>query len=394
MNIEQLRSETPGCAERIHLNNAGAALMPEPVLRTAREYLELESLLGGYEAAEASREAAQAAWAAVAELIGTTPRNVAFTESATASFAQALSSIPFERGEVILTTRNDYASNQLQFLSLARRFGVRVMHAPDCDEGGVDAAAMARLIRRERPRLVCATQVPTNSGLVQDVAAIGAACRDADVLYLVDACQSVGQMPVDVEALGCDFLSATSRKFLRGPRGTGFLYVSDRVLERGLEPLFIDMRGAEWIAQDRYRAVDDARRFETFEFAWALVLATGEAARYASAIGLDAIRDRVRSLAARLRDALAGLERVRVLDRGAERCAIVSAAVDGAEPGELVRALRERGINANAQSRPSALLDYDDKGVAASLRLSPHYYNTEAEIDAAVSAIRSLLARR
>jgi selenocysteine lyase/cysteine desulfurase len=394
MNIQRFRSETPGCEERIHLNNAGSALMPEPVVRAIQDHITLESRIGGYEAADERRDAVQGAYHAVAELIGTQPENIAFTEHATASYTQALSSIPFERDDVILTTRNDYVSNQIQFLSLQSRMGVQVLRAPDRIDGGVDVQAMADLIRRHHPRLVCVTHVPTNSGLVQEVGAVGSFCRDEDVLYMVDACQSIGQMPIDVGELGCDFLSATSRKFLRGPRGAGFLYVSDRVLERGLEPLFLDMRGAEWIAENRYRAVRDAKRFETFEFAWALVLATAEAARYATAIGLEPIRDRVRALAGRLRDALGAIDGVRVLDRGPELCGIVSVWIDGWNPRELQAALRDRRINTNAQIRAYAVIDYDEKGVAASLRLSPHYYNTEEEIDQAVSAIRELMLKR
>ena len=391
MNIQRLRAETPGCAERIHLNNAGAALMPERVIRTIQDYITLESRIGGYEAADASGDAIEASYQSVAELIGTTPGNIAFTENATAAATQAFSSIRFERDDVILTTRNDYASNQIQFLSLQSRMGVRVLRAPDRVDGGVDVQAMAELIRRHHPKLVCVSHVPTNSGLVQDVAAVGSVCRDEDVLYLVDACQSVGQMPLDVGGIRCDFLSAASRKFLRGPRGAGFLYVSDRVLERGLEPLFIDMHGADWIAPDRYRHGQDAKRFENYEFAWALVLATGEAARYATSLGLDVIRDRARALAARLRTALAAIDRVRVLDHGRELCAIVSVSVNGHDPKQLVRALRERRINTNPQVRVYAVMDFDEKGVAASLRLSPHYYNTEDEIDETASAIREWL---
>jgi selenocysteine lyase/cysteine desulfurase len=364
--------------------------MPEPVIRAIRDHITLESRIGGYEAADACREVVQNAYQSVAALIGTRPENIAFTESATASYMQALSSIPFERGDVILTTRNDYVSNQIQFLSLQARIGVQVLRAPDQAEGGVDVQIMADLIHRHHPKLVCVTHVPTNSGLVQDVSAIGSVCEEDEVLYLVDACQSIGQLAVDVHELRCDFLSATSRKFLRGPRGAGFLYVSDRVLERGLEPLFIDMRGAEWVTEDRYRAVQDAKRFETWEFAWSLVLGTGEAARYATAIGLEHIRDRVRALADRLRQALGAIENVRVLDRGPELCGIVSVSIDGRDPRELLTALRARRINTNAQIRAYALIDYDEKGVAASLRLSPHYYNTEEEIDQAVSAIREL----
>ncbi len=391
MNVQRMRSETPGCEECIHLNNAGSALMPEPVVRAVQDHITLESRIGGYEAAESRQDAVHAAYQSVAELVGTQAENIAFTENATASHMQALSSIPFERDDVILTTRNDYVSNQIQFLSLQARLGVQVLRAPDRIEGGVDVQAMADLIRRHHPKLVCVTHVPTNSGLVQDVGAVGSVCRDEGVLYMVDACQSIGQMPVDVGDLRCDFLSASARKYLRGPRGAGFLYVSDRVLERGLEPLFIDMRGADWIAEDRYRAVCDAKRFENWEFAWALVLATGEAARYATAIGLEKIRDRVRALAGRLREALGAMDKVRVLDHGRELCGIVSAWIEGWDPRELVVALRDRRINTSAQIRVYAVIDYEEKGVTASLRMSPHYYNTEEEIDQTVSAIRELL---
>jgi selenocysteine lyase/cysteine desulfurase len=392
LDIQRLRAETPGCAERIHLNNAGSALMPAPVIRAIEDHIQLESRIGGYEAADARADAVQAAYRAVADLVGAEPRNIAFTENATASYVQALSSIPFQPGDSVLTTRNDYSSNQIQFLSLQKRLGIRVLRAPDHPEGGVDVPAMAELIARHRPRLVSVTHIPTNSGLVQDVAAIGRLCRDAGVLYLVDACQSIGQMPVNAREIGCDFLSATSRKYLRGPRGAGFLYVSDRALAEGLEPLFIDMHGAEWVTEDRYQPLPDAKRFETFEFAWALVLATGEAARYAQAIGLEAIRDRIDGLADRLRRSLARIDGVRVLDRGPTLCGIVSIAIDGHDSRDVMLALRARGINTSAQRRAHAIFDYDSKGVASTLRLSPHCYNTEEEIDAAVAAIEAFLS--
>lgn len=390
MDLERLRAETPGCEHRVHLNNAGAGLMPRSVLQAAQDHLELESRIGGYEAADERAAAIAATYGVVAELIGARPDNVAFTENSTASFVQALSAVPFAAGDAILTTRNDYISNQIQLLALQRRFGVRVVRAPDCADGGVDVDALADLVRRHRPRLVAVTHVPTNSGLVQDVAAVGAVCREHDVLYIVDACQSIGQLPIDVRALQCDFLSASARKFLRGPRGCGFLFASDRVLQAGLEPLFPDMRGADWIAADRYRVVPGARRFENWEFAWALVLATGEAARYALAIGLDDIRDRVVGLAERLRCGLAALDGVRVLDRGRERCGIVSIAFASRDPAEIGSALRQRGINTTAQVRDWSVIDSDDKRVRATLRLSPHYYNTEDEIDRAVAEVAAL----
>ncbi len=393
MDVQRLRDDTPGCSHRVHLNNAGASLMPEPVLAAIRGHLDLEARIGGYEAEAEAAPAIADARAALADLLSTETRNVAFTEHATVSFTQALSSIRFAAGDVVLTTRADYVSNQIQYVALSERFGIEVVRAPDAPEGGVDLQAMEEIIHRRRPRLVAVTHVPTNSGLVQDVAAIGRMCRARDLLYLVDACQSVGQMPVDPEAIGCDFLSATSRKFLRGPRGSGFLWVSDRVLDSGIEPLFPDLRGADWIEENLYQPAPDARRFETWEFAWALVLGTGAAARYASAVGLEATRERVRSLAASLRDALPELPGVRVLDRGPELAAIVTIDVEGRSSRDLVRALRERGINTTGQGRTDAVIDYDAKGVDGALRISPHYFNTEEELTTLRDALAEIVAR-
>lgn len=391
LNVPALRLDTPGCAHRIHLNNAGAALMPTPVVDAVQSHFRLEAEIGGYEAAAARAGEIEDAYAAVAALLATTPDRIAFMEHATAGFVAALSAIPFRSGDVIVTTRHDYVSNQIQFLSLARRAGVEVVRVPDAPEGGVDLGAMEETIHRRRPRLVAVTHAPTNSGLVQDVAAIGAMCRARDVWYLVDGCQSVGQMPIDVDAIGCDFFSATSRKYLRGPRGAGFLFVSDRVLERDLEPLYPDLRGADQVAENLYQPAPDARRFESWEFAWALVLGTGVAARYALDVGLEPIRERAWGLATTLRNRLASVSGARVLDRGPELGATVTVWVDGHDPAALVRELRTRGINTSSQTRLDAVIDYDAKGVDGALRISPHYYNDETDLDAFLSALEDVV---
>ena len=365
--------------------------MPRKVLDAVTEHLDLEASLGGYEAAEARTDRISSVYDAIARLTGADARNVALVENATAAFQQALSSVPFRPGDVVLTTRHDYVSNQIMYLSLARRFGVEVVRAPDAPEGGVDVDAMAKAIHRRQPRLVAVTHVPTNSGLVQDVETIGRLCRERDVLYLVDACQSVGQMPVDMVEIGCDFLSATSRKFLRGPRGTGFLIVSDRVLDAGLEPLFPDLRGADWIDDDLYQPAPDGRRFENWEFSYALVLGMGAAAELALQVGLEATSTRARSLARRARGLLAELPGVQVLDRGPELCAIVTIHVEDRDPLRLADDLRSEGIHTSAMSRLSAVLDFDAKGVEGALRISPHYYNTEDEVDRLVEALQRLV---
>ena len=389
--MDRVREDTPGAGARVHLNNAGAGLMPRPVLEAVSAHLELEGSIGGYEAADLRADAVQDVYVALAELLATSPENVAITENATVSFASVLSAVPFRPGDRILTTRNDYVSNQIQYLSLAGRMGVEVVRAPDDPKGGVDVAAMSDQVRRLRPRLVAVTQVPTNSGLVQDVAGLGEVCRELDIPFLVDACQSVGQMPVSVDDLGCDFLSGTGRKFLRGPRGTGFLFVSDRMLDAGWEPLLPDMRAADWIEADLYQPSPDARRYENWEFPYALVLGLGAAVRYALDLGLEAIRDRAWSLARDLRAALPSIPGVTVIDRGETLSAIVACTVRGWEPRDLVVALRARGVNTSAVERTSAVLEFDDLGVASALRISPHYYNTRDELDAFLGELRGLV---
>ncbi len=390
--LETWRAETPGCHAAAHLNNAGAGLMPTPVVETMIAHLRREALEGGYEASDAASEGVADAYAQVAALLGTAPRHVALVENATVACAQTLSAFDFGRGDVIVTTRADYTSNQLAFLSLARRQGVQVRHAADLPEGGVDPQAVRELLRDPRCKLVSVTWVPHNSGLVQDVAAVGAVCEERGVPYLIDACQALGQMPIDVGALRCDYLAASARKFLRGPRGIGCLYVSERALLRGDHPLHVDMRGAQWVAAGALELLPDARRFENWEFAYALVLGFGAAARYALAVGVGEAQRRAWALAEDARARLAVLPGARLLDRGRERCAIVSVAFEGRDDTRpLVRALRGQGVRTGPALRAFARLDMDDKGAPAALRVSPHYYNTGAEIERLLEALKETL---
>ncbi len=396
MDLTHWRADTPGTAHRNHLNNAGAALMPRPVIDAITEHIALEASIGGYEAADARAAATAAGYDMLGQLVGAGARNIAVVANATAGFVQALSSFDFAPGDVIITSRCDYTSNQIQYLSLQARLGIEVVHAADLPEGGVDPDAVRRAFQQigaHKCRLVAISWIPTNSGLVQDVEGVGRVCEDAGVPYLVDACQAVGQIPIDVERLRCDYLSATARKFLRGPRGIGFMFASDRALARGDHPLFVDMRGARWVAADKYELDPTARRYEDWEFPYALVLGQAAAARYALDVGIDVASARAWSLADRLRAGLAAIPRMRVLDRGAVRCAIVTASIDGGDARPLVRHLSAHQINTVSSLREFGQLDFAEKGVESAIRYSPHYYNTEAEIDAAIDATAYFLSQ-
>ncbi|MDX2282124.1 MAG: aminotransferase class V-fold PLP-dependent enzyme [Saprospiraceae bacterium] len=381
MHLGTVRADTPSCTELIHLNNAGASIPPTIVLQTIQDYLSLEAQVGGYEAADQNAEAIAAFYTVLAKFINAQPRNIAYANSATDAYNKALSAIPFRAGDLILTTDNDYSSNQIAFMALEKRFGVRVMRARDLPEGGVDPSDMETLIRAHHPALVAVTHVPTNSGLVQNIAAIGKVCREENVWYLVDACQSFGQIALDVEAIGCDFLSATMRKYMRGPRGVGFLYVSDRVLQAGLELMLPDMHGATWTAPDQYEPVPDARRFEYFEISPALLLGSKVAIEYAVRMNMALIEQRVGDLAGYVRHLIAELKGVQVLDQGDHLCGIVTVYHKKWDPAKIMAYLQENKVNCRISNLQAGQIDFARKNVPWALRISPHYYNNVQDIE-------------
>ena len=392
-DITSLRNDTPGCAHRIHLNNAGAGLMPRPVLEVMQNYLDLESKTGGYEAAADQRKAIAGFYRSAATFLNTRPGNIAWAASATDAYAKALSAIPFHPGDIVLTTDDDYVSNHIAFLFLQKRFGIQVVRAAKLPQGGVDVQSMQELMDRRRPKLVAVTHVPTNSGLVQDVEAIGQICRERELWYLVDACQSAGQLPLDVKKMGCDFLAVTMRKWLRGPRGAGFLYVSDRVIQAGLEPFFPDLSGAEWTDAGHYEPAHNAHLFEYWEKPYALLLGSKAALDYALEIGPDFIENRVQELAGYTRQQLATLPDLRILDRGDRLCGIVTVAVEGWDALRFKIKLHRAGSNSSTQQRGNAIIDFDEKGVEWAWRVSPHYYNTEEEIDQVVEVVQGIMEK-
>ena len=388
INIEQLRAETPGCKTKIHFNNAGASLMPEAVTQAIVRHIELEATMGGYESSDKMSKEISSFYESAAQLINGKAQNMAFTSSATNSFARALSCIPFQEGDSILLANEDYVSNQIAFLSLQKRFKIKILRAASLKAGGVDVEDMRRLMDEHQPRLVSLTHVPSNTGLIQPVEEVGKLCKERNIYYLVDACQSAGQITVDVQKIHCDFLSATLRKFLRGPRGAGFLYISDKIIHEKLEPLFIDMRGGDWIATDTYQVRMDARRFEDWELPYALVLGSKAAIDLAINIGLTAIRKRNQYLCELIRKEISTLPGFRLLDIGPHQSSIITVAIANQKANEVLNRLRNENINTSIGQKHFALIDFEAKKVDWALRISPHYFNTETEIEILIQALK------
>jgi len=378
-DVARARAETPGCERVLHLNNAGTSLPPRQVLDAQIGWLEEEAVTGGYELAARRSADVELAYTEVAGLIGAHPEEIALAENATFAWHQAFWSLPLRPGDRILTCTTEYASSFISYLQARERRGVEVEVVPDDEHGQISVPALAERLATGRPvGLVAVTHVPTNGGLVNPVEEVGALTRAAGVPFLLDACQSVGQLPVDVDAIGCDLLAATGRKFLRAPRGTGFLYVRSSLLEQ-LEPAFLDLLGATWVAPDRYELRPDARRFENWESNFAAVVALGEAAAYARGWGIDAIATRLRSLAG-----------VRVHDLGRRRSGIVTFTKDGVDAAEAQARLAEQKINVSVSDPSSTLLDAEHRQLPPLVRASVHYYNDGAELDRFGAAVEQL----
>jgi cysteine desulfurase/selenocysteine lyase len=392
-DVARARRDTPGSTRVAHLNNAGAALPPSPVTEAVIDHLRLEAEIGGYEAAAVATERVHTTYRAIARLIGCDLDEVAIVENATRAWDMAFYAMQLRPGDRILTAHAEYASNVIAFLHVARRTGAVVEIVDDDEHGQLSVADLQRRLEgpgsnRGPVKLIAITHVPTQGGLVNPAEEVGVLAREAGVPFLLDACQSVGQLPIDVARIGCDLLSATGRKFLRGPRGTGFLYVRRSMLDH-IEPPFLDLHAATWTAPQHYEIRPDARRFESWETNYAAKIGLGVAVDYALSWGLDAIEARVTELAAGLRERLQALDGVHVRDQGRRRCGIVTFTVDGVPAEQVQRHLAESAVNTSVSYASSARWDLPCRGLTDLVRASVHYYNTEEELDRLVNALRS-----
>jgi cysteine desulfurase / selenocysteine lyase len=389
-DIERLRAETAGCEQTTFFNNAGASLQPRVVVARVIEHLRLEERVGGYEAADLVAPELVSLYDSVARLLGCAAEEIALQENATRAWEMAFYSLRFAPGDRIVTAANEYASNYIAFLQVAKRTGAEICVVESDQAGEVNLEALQGLLD-DRVKLIALTHVPTNGGLVQPAARVGELARRAGIPFLLDACQSVGQMQMDVNVLGCDMLCATGRKYLRGPRGTGFLYVRNSMLAQ-MEPPLLDLRAATWVEKGKFEIRGDARKFETWESAAALRLGLGVAIEYALALGLEWIERRVQDLAALLRERLAEVAGVTVWDLGRLRCGIVTFTHKLHSAGDVMQRLQANGIAVRTIVRSSTRIDMEQRGLDELVRASVHYYNTEAEVERLCEVLRAMSA--
>ena len=390
IDIEKIRAETPGIEFSTHLLACGSSLMPNNVVDAITQHTQLEALMGGYEAEAKKADELNNIYDIVAKHIGANSYEIALMENSTVAWSHAFYALPLNSGSKILTSEAEYAANYVAFLQRAKRDNLIIDIVPSDESGTLDINALESMVDEE-VGLIAISWIPTNGGLVNPAEKVGQIAKKYNIPYLLDACQAAGQMSIDVEKIGCDFLAATGRKFLRGPRGTGFLYIKDKWLSI-MEPVMIDHFGAPWVSKNAYELRKDARRFETWENSYALRIGLGEAITYAEEIGIDLIHERVQLLARLNRKLLSEVKNVQVRDIGTEQCGIISFSIEEEkDPKKIVDQMSEAGFTIGSVDPESTLIDSEKRNLPTLLRMAPHYYNTEEEIEKAVKQISLLL---
>ncbi|MEM9983506.1 MAG: aminotransferase class V-fold PLP-dependent enzyme [Bacteroidota bacterium] len=386
--IQQFRADTSGTQFVTHFNHAGSSLPPDVVLHRQLDYIHNEHRMGGYEAMVAFAHDSDGVYQALAQYLNAAPEEIALAESATVAWYKAFRAIDWREGDQILVAQSTYGTNYLAYLQAQEQLGIEFKVIPNDRDGVLDLTALEAAIG-PKTRMLALTHLPTNGGLVNPAEEVGALAAKHGLLYLLDACQSAGQMPLDVKALNCDFLSATGRKFLRGPRGTGFLYVKQALIEQ-LEPPMVDIYGAEWDSLDGYTLNPGAKRFENFEFNRANRIGLGAAVSYFLQVGPARAWGQIQRLAAELRQGLEAIPGIEVHDLGRIRSGIVTFTSQHHTPDQIKAHLAAHRVNVSLAWMGSARLDLERRGLSRLVRASVHYFNTEEEIDELLSLVKAL----
>ncbi|MCE5292120.1 MAG: aminotransferase class V-fold PLP-dependent enzyme [Nocardiaceae bacterium] len=384
--LDDVRADAPACQNLVFLDSAGSSLPPNQVVETVVRHVRREAEVGGYRAANERLDDLAAVKTSIGRLINAPAESIALSDSASRSWSDFFYSVPLQPDDRILISHIEYGSNAIAALQRSAQTGATVEPIPCDPSGRIDLEAFERMLD-ERVKLVSLVHVPTNGGVVNPVRPVADLAHKVGALVLLDACQSAGQLSLDVAAMGVDALSATGRKWLRGPRGTGLLYV-DPTLD--LTPSRLDLHGATWQSIADFDVVPDASRFEFWEFNVAARLGLGAAVDYLLDHGPDSVYAAIAATAANTRAQLREIPGVTVHDPDGELAGIVSFSVAGCEGTEVRDMLAKQDITVTVSHRSSTLLDMSRRGLDSVVRASPHCFVSPDDIATFTRAVTDI----
>lgn len=377
--LARIRRDTPGLKGRLNLDNAGSSFMATPVIERMKAALEQDVLLGGYVAQEQQQNELDDIYPTLAALFGGLATDYAVVGSAVDGWTKAFYSLPLELGDNIVTAYTEYCANYVAYLQLKEKRGVEIRVARMAAEGGVDLEHLESLVDANT-KLISITHMPSSSGEIVDVAAVGRIARKHDILFQLDACQSAGHIPLNVNDLGCDIMTGTARKFLRGPRGIGFLYVNERARQK-MEPIVLTNQSAAWVQSDKYDLRSDTRVFEAWERSVVNQLGFKAALDYYQNIGVKEAGHTLLNVADYLRSGLAVKSNVSMTCPHSARSAIITFNLTGLSPEDVKMRMEGHGISTQIASVNHTRLDLEARQIDKAVRVSPHYYTTSEDVD-------------
>lgn len=395
MNIKKLREDTP--CENVYLNHVSTSVPPVQVVDAVGEYFRISTTFGSTSAKGQSMtlERKASAKAACARLIGAAPDEICFTSNGSQAISLVAQGLRLEAGDNVIVDGLSFIANAAPFLSLKKTRGIELRFAPVSLPGITDLKGMEAMIDKNT-RLISICHMPNNLGMLQPVHEIGRIAKKHSVPYMLDAANTVGLQTLNVSDIGCDFMAASGRKYLRGPSGSGFLYVNKNAAEL-LEPPVPtwnsgtwDWREGDW-DWDRniFIPASGAERMNMGEYDFPAIFGLGRAVEYVGECGgVEAIRERTEHLLRYLIDKMQGIPDAQILGslRAEDYGGMIGFNIKDIPFSVVGRHLNDNNVGVMAHSffSPGVLKLFGVEGV---VRFCVHCWNTEDELDYAVSLL-------
>ena len=369
----------------INFNNAGASKNPEFVVNRIKEYLDEEVIFGGYYAAEKNKKHIINFYKNLSFLINCHESEISFVPSSTYGWNFFLDSVNLEKGDNIIIFDNEYGNN---FLSLLKKKNVEIRVSEIDTNGKICLSNLKKKIDK-KTKIICVCHIASQSGNIQNVEEICKVSKKLNnkIIFLLDACQSIGHIKIDVKKINCDVMVGSGRKYLRGPRGTGFMYIKDSI-KKNIRPSIFDSRSC--VLKKMKTILYKKNLFETFEFPPALIIGLSESLSYLNKLGIKKIEKKIKNLSIYFRKKIKKINSVTVYENPLLLSGINTISVEKKPVEKIHKYLLKKKILTSICTTSTSYHHFEKMNVKKLLRISFHHYNTRKEIDYLVEVLNDL----